>query len=122
MEMIALKTAALFECAAQLGGIAAGVGDAALQKAGRFGHHLGMAFQVIDDILGVWGSAAQTGKPLGSDLKNGKKTLPTLVALKGGAAGNRRGLPSLLGPGRVYAARMGDAPAPSYPAGGHPEP
>src|SRR5207302_108943 len=72
MEMIALKTAALFECAARLGGIAAGVGDASLEKAGRFGHHLGMAFQVIDDILGVWGSAAQTGKPLGSDLKNGK--------------------------------------------------
>src|SRR5256886_1268145 len=92
MEMIALKTAALFECAARLGGIAAGVGDASLEKAGRFGHHLGMAFQVIDDILGVWGSAAQTGKPPGSDLKNGKKTLPTLVALKGAAAGNPRAL------------------------------
>src|SRR2546423_15474262 len=107
MEMIALKTAALFECAAQLGGIAAGVGDASLDKAGRFGHHLGLAFQVIDDILGVWGSAAQTGKPLGSDLKNGKKTLPTLVALKGGAAGNRRVLRSLVTPVRLHAAGLG---------------
>src|SRR3979411_2139754 len=96
MEMVGLKTAALFECAARLGGLAAGVGDASLDKAGKFGYHLGIAFQVIDDILGVWGSTTQTGKPAGSDLKNGKKTLPTLVALKGGAAGNRRVLRSLL--------------------------
>src|SRR5438477_8801402 len=90
MEMVGLKTAALFECAARLGGLAAGVGDASLDKAGKFGYHLGIAFQVIDDILGVWGSTSQTGKPVGSDLKNGKKTLPTLVALRGGAAGHRR--------------------------------
>ena len=96
MEMVGLKTAALFECAARLGGLAAGVGDASLDKAGKFGYHLGIAFQVIDDIVGVWGSTSQTGKPVGSDLKNGKKTLPTLVALKGGAAGNRRVLRSLL--------------------------
>src|SRR5437588_174024 len=96
MEMVGLKTAALFTCAARLGGLAAGVGDASLDKAGKFGYHLGIAFQVIDDILGVWGSTSQTGKPVGSDLKNGKKTLPTLVALKGGAAGNRRVLRSLL--------------------------
>jgi geranylgeranyl diphosphate synthase, type I len=96
MEMVGLKTAALFDCAARLGGLSAGVGDAALDKAGKFGYHLGIAFQVIDDILGVWGSTNQTGKPIGSDLRNGKKTLPTLVALKGGAAGNRRVLRSLL--------------------------
>ena len=111
MEMVGLKTAALFECAARLGGIAAGVGDAASEKAGKFGYHLGIAFQVIDDILGVWGSAGQTGKPVGSDLKNGKKTLPTLVALKGGAAGNRRVLRSLLTHARFTAAEMETARA-----------
>jgi len=92
MEMIGLKTAALFECAARLGGIAAGVGDASLEKAGRFGHHLRLAFQVID-------------------LKNGKKTLPTLVALKSGAAGNRRVLRSLLTRARFSAAEMETARA-----------
>ena len=111
MEMAGLKTAALFECAARLGGIAAGVGDASSDKAGNFGYHLGIAFQVIDDILGVWGSASQTGKPVGSDLKNGKKTLPTLVALKGGAAGNRRVLRSLLTHARFTAAEMETARA-----------
>jgi geranylgeranyl diphosphate synthase, type I len=111
MEMVGLKTAALFECAARLGGIAAGVGDASSDKAGKFGYHLGIAFQVIDDILGVWGSAGQTGKPVGSDLKNGKKTLPTLVALKGGAAGNRRVLRSLLTHAKFTAAEMETARA-----------
>jgi geranylgeranyl diphosphate synthase type I len=111
MEMIGLKTGALFECAARLGGIAAGAGDAALEKAGSFGHHLGLAFQVIDDVLGVWGSPSQTGKPLGSDLKNGKKTLPTLVALKTGPAGNRRVLRSLLTRAKFSAAEMETARA-----------
>src|SRR6266436_97003 len=111
LEMIGLKTAALFECAARLGGLAAGVGDASLEKAGKFGYHLGVAFQVIDDMLGVWGSSSQTGKPVGSDLKNGKKTLPTLVALKGGAAGNRRVLRALLTRARFTAAEMETARA-----------
>src|SRR5207253_10273721 len=95
----------------RLGGIAAGVGDASLETAGEFGRHLGMAFQVIDDIQGVWGTAAETGKPMGSDLKNGKKTLPTLVALKGGAAGNRRVLRSLLTRARFTSAEMETARA-----------
>ena len=111
LEMVGLKTASLFECAARLGGVAAGVGEASLDRAGRFGHHLGIAFQVIDDILGIWGSAAQTGKSIGSDLKNGKKTLPTLVALKGGPAGNRRVLRSLLARARFTASELETARA-----------
>jgi geranylgeranyl diphosphate synthase type I len=110
-EMITLKTASLFECAARLGGLAAGVGEASLERAGKFGHHLGIAYQVIDDIHGIWGTTAQTGKPTGSDLKNGKKTLPTLVALKGGAAGNRRVLRSLLTRSRFSGAEMETARA-----------
>jgi len=111
LEMVGLKTAALFECAARRGGLAAGAGDASLERAGKFGYHLGIAFQVIDDILGVWGSASQTVKVAGSDLKNGKKTLPTLVALKGGPAGNRRVLRSLLTRAKFTAAEMETARA-----------
>src|SRR5258708_24199004 len=109
MGRMGLKTAALFEGAAGLGGLAAGVGDASLDKAGKFGYHLGVAFQVIDDILGVWGSASETGKPVGSDLKNGKNTLPTLVALKGRAAANPRVLRSLLTRARFTAAEIATA-------------
>lgn len=95
-EMIGLKTAALFQCAAQLGAVAAGAGETATLRAGSFGHHLGLAYQVIDDLQGIWGSTANTGKPVGSDLRNGKKTLPTLVALKQGPTAGRRQLKSLL--------------------------
>lgn len=96
LEMIRLKTASLFECAARLGALAAGAGQAASDRAGDFGRHLGMAFQIIDDIQGMWGASAETGKPEGSDLRNGKKTLPTLVALKAGPASGRRQLRALL--------------------------
>src|SRR3989442_707808 len=96
LQMIELKTAGLFACATRLGALAAGAGEAASERAADFGRHLGMAFQIIDDIQGIWGSSAQTGKPEGSDLRNGKKTLPTLVALKAGPAAGRRRLPVLL--------------------------
>lgn len=111
LEMVGLKTAALFETAARLGGLAAGAGEASVEKAGKFGQHLGIAFQVIDDLNGIWGSTAQTGKPMGSDLKNGKKTLPTLIALKSGAAGNRRVLRSLLTRAKFTAAELETARA-----------
>ncbi len=111
LEMISLKTGALFECAARLGGVAAGAGEASLDRAGHFGHHLGLAFQVIDDILGVFGSTQQTGKRVGSDLKNGKKTLPTLHALRNGPAGNRRVLRSLLTRARFSAEELETARA-----------
>ncbi len=96
LEMIGLKTAALFACAARLGALAAGGGGPAVDRAGRFGHHLGLAFQIINDITGIWGSVQETGKSVGSDLRNGKKTLPTLYALRSGPAAGRRQLRVLL--------------------------
>jgi geranylgeranyl diphosphate synthase type I len=96
LQMIQLKTASLFEGAARLGALAAGASETASDRAGHFGRHLGMAFQIIDDIQGIWGASSATGKPVGSDLRNGKKTLPTLVALKTGPASGRRQLRSLL--------------------------
>lgn len=96
MAMIGLKTARLFEAAARLGGMAAGSGAAILDQAGAFGYHLGLAYQVIDDMQGIWATSQETGKPVGSDLRNGKKTLPVLLALRRGPAGARRQLRSLL--------------------------
>ena len=80
-EMIAGKTASLIACSAQLGAL---VGSGTLDSAEpwrRFGFHLGLAFQIQDDILGIWGEESQTGKPRGDDIRQRKKTLPILYAL-----------------------------------------
>jgi geranylgeranyl diphosphate synthase type I len=96
LTMVSLKTAGLFECAARLGALAAGAGAAASERAGMFGRELGIAYQIIDDVTGIWGSEAETGKPVGSDLRNGKKTLPAIIALSRGPSSGRRRLRSLL--------------------------
>jgi geranylgeranyl diphosphate synthase, type I len=75
------KTGALLGCAASLGAILAGAPDATIEALGRFGNHLGVAFQAVDDVLGVWGEPGVTGKPVGADLLAHKKTLPVAVAI-----------------------------------------
>ena len=81
-KVIYSKTAKLFEAAAQLGGQLAGIPvnqEMALQDYGR---HLGMAFQLVDDMLDYTASAEVLGKNLGDDLAEGKMTLPLLYALQ----------------------------------------
>ncbi|MFG2264089.1 polyprenyl synthetase family protein [Streptomyces sp. NPDC048720] len=89
------KTGALLGCAAALGAALGGAGEPAVAALDRAGRHLGVAFQLVDDVLGVWGDPAVTGKPVGGDLREGKKTFPVLFALGSPAA---RHLPALLGP------------------------
>ena len=73
------KTAALYEAALVVGAHYAG-GDAAARSAlGRYGHHLGMAFQMVDDRLDLTGEEATVGKSLGRDLSEGKTTLPLIL-------------------------------------------
>lgn len=81
LTMAAGKTAALIECACTLGAVYGGATTAQANALGRFGTHLGMAFQLVDDLLGIWGDPDRTGKPAGSDLRNRKKTLPVTAAL-----------------------------------------
>ena len=78
LTMIRGKTAALLGLACELGGILAGAPEARLIALREFGVELGMAFQMQDDWLGLWGNPQQTGKPVGSDMRNRKKTLPIL--------------------------------------------
>lgn len=81
LDMISGKTAALLGASAQLGALAAGA-DARLQAAYReMGANLGMAFQVIDDILDIWGAPEVTGKIAGADIYQRKKSLPVVFAL-----------------------------------------
>ncbi|HEV3266668.1 MAG TPA: polyprenyl synthetase family protein [Acidimicrobiales bacterium] len=83
LAMEAGKTGALIECAMSLGAILVGAPDPVIEALQDFGACLGTAFQAIDDLLGIWGDPAVTGKPVGSDLLAGKKTLPVAIALAG---------------------------------------
>jgi geranylgeranyl diphosphate synthase, type I len=79
--MIAGKTAALLAASCELGGLVAGVNPEKVKAFREFGYLLGLAFQVQDDWLGIWGDVASTGKSIESDLVNGKKSLPVLYAI-----------------------------------------
>ena len=88
--MVADKTGALLSCAASLGAVLVG-GPESLSAALRdYGLHLGMAFQLIDDLLGIWGVADRTGKPVRSDLASRKKSLPVVAAMTSGSDAGQR--------------------------------
>ncbi|MCB9136297.1 MAG: polyprenyl synthetase family protein [Anaerolineales bacterium] len=76
--MIGGKTAALTAACTELGALIAGVDDATRAGYREFGRYLGLAFQVQDDLLGIWGDAALTGKSTESDLVAGKKSIPVV--------------------------------------------
>ncbi len=82
LAMIEGKTAALIACACEMGALIAEAPDARRENLRAFGHHLGMAFQMRDDVLGIWGDPATTGKPVGADVARRKKTLPILHGLE----------------------------------------
>ncbi|HTP03228.1 MAG TPA: polyprenyl synthetase family protein [Anaerolineales bacterium] len=88
--MVEGKTAALLSAAAQIGAILGGADEATRKSYSAFGRYLGLAFQVQDDILGVWGDEAAIGKSAASDLVEGKNSLPVLYGLAQKAAFARR--------------------------------
>ena len=81
LQMEAGKTGALLSCAAAMGAILAGAPAPTVEALADYGRHLGIAFQAIDDVLGIWGEPSVTGKPVGNDLRQHKKTLPIALAL-----------------------------------------
>jgi octaprenyl-diphosphate synthase len=101
LRVIELKTARLFQAAAQLGAIAADAGEKAQQQMARFGHELGMAFQIEDDLLDYRASPEETGKNLGTDLAEGKPTLPLIHALKHGSKPQAELIRAALREGRI---------------------
>lgn len=80
-HMIAGKTAALLSACCHIGAVLGGADEARQDAFRSFGQYLGLAFQVQDDILGIWGNEAVTGKSAASDLVEGKNSLPVLVGL-----------------------------------------
>ncbi|MFD6826938.1 polyprenyl synthetase family protein [Streptomyces sp. NPDC060085] len=98
LEMEAGKTSALLACASSMGAVLAGASDATVEPLGRYGHHLGLAFQAVDDLLDIWGDPAVTGKPIWGDLRRGKKSLPVCFALNEGGAASEQLTELLTGP------------------------
>ncbi|HWC81390.1 MAG TPA: polyprenyl synthetase family protein [Pseudonocardiaceae bacterium] len=81
LAMEAGKTGALMRCSTAVGAIAIGAPTRTVRILAEFGEHLGMAFQFVDDLLGIWGAPAVTGKPALADLRSRKKSVPVLAAL-----------------------------------------
>jgi geranylgeranyl diphosphate synthase type I len=80
-QMAESKTGALLGCSCALGGLFGGGSDEQVTQLRQFGERLGLAFQHFDDLLGIWGDPAATGKPVYSDLESRKKSLPVVAAL-----------------------------------------
>lgn len=80
--MITYKTASLISAATEIGSILAGFNEETQDAFRQFGHYLGLAFQIKDDILGIWGDEDKTGKSTSNDLVSHKKTLPVLFCLQ----------------------------------------
>jgi geranylgeranyl diphosphate synthase type I len=88
LDMAAGKTGALLAVSAELGAILGGAPPGQVAAFRAYGAELGLAFQLVDDLLGIWGWPERTGKPVFSDLRSRKKTMPvTWSVAHGGAAG-----------------------------------
>ena len=109
MELVDRKTASLFSACARLGATAAGADEAAESKLADFAWNLGMAFQLVDDILDFTSNEKVLGKPSGNDLREGKVTLPMIYALQTASADEKRVVETVLSEGsyeRVPFARI----------------
>ena len=97
-NMISKKTAALFELSCTLGVLSApdsSAGD--VENLSSFGRNIGIAFQLVDDLIGITGDPNLTGKAVGNDLREGKRTYPILLALKNASDENKRNILKVFG-------------------------
>lgn len=99
LELIYRKTACLFSVCMKLGGILAGASDADQHRLAEYGRNLGMAFQIVDDVLDLTASEEVLGKPVASDLREGKATMAVLHALQQCTPAERSTIESVLSNG-----------------------
>jgi octaprenyl-diphosphate synthase len=90
MELVDRKTACLFSVCARLGGLAGHTDPGTLEKLGEYAWNLGMAFQLVDDVLDFTAREKTLGKPVGGDLREGKITLPLIYVLERATPEERR--------------------------------
>jgi octaprenyl-diphosphate synthase len=96
MELVDRKTASLFSACAKLGALTGGADEATEARMGEFSWNLGIAFQLVDDVLDFTSHEKVLGKPVGSDLREGKVTLPLIYALQGATAEERKMVEAVL--------------------------
>jgi len=96
MELVDRKTACLFSVCAKLGALVAGADSHTEERLGEYAWNLGMAFQLVDDVLDFTACEQTLGKPVGSDLREGKVTLPLVYALEQASAEERRAVERVL--------------------------
>lgn len=95
-DIIRKKTAVFIQGCCQAGAMIAGAPQPVVEALSQYGYHIGMAFQIADDLLDYTGSPARMGKPAGSDLREGKFTLPLIIALRESAPAERERLLQLI--------------------------
>jgi geranylgeranyl diphosphate synthase type I len=101
LAMVGGKTAALMAAAAGSGALVGEASPGAVAAFERFGEKLGFAFQVRDDILGIWGESRETGKPTGEDIRERKKSFPVVYAMEGAPAAESKELRTIYSKARL---------------------
>ena len=101
LKMIEKKTARLISCSLELGALIGGGSITEISAFRELGRNLGLAFQVRDDMLGIWGRPENTGKPLFSDIRRRKKTLPVVYAFENASRDSRRDMLDIYTDGRA---------------------
>ncbi len=109
LAMIEGKTAALLAASSAMGALLGGAPEEAIDALHEFGRRLGLAFQIQDDVLGIWGLMEETGKPAGDDLRQGKKSYPVVFAIEHASAAERSTLLELLDEGEAREDAVGRA-------------
>jgi geranylgeranyl diphosphate synthase, type I len=110
IDMIGKKTAALFEVSCALGALAAPkFSPRDVENLSSFGRNVGVAFQLVDDLIGAIGDPKVTGKAAGNDIREGKKTLPILLAIKRAKGSNKEKIMSVFGSKSATSAEIKDA-------------
>ena len=96
LDMITRKTAELFDTSCYLGGLSAEANDIQLFELSKYGQNIGKLFQIVDDLLGIIGDPSVTGKPVGGDLKMGRRTIIIIHSLLNSSTNNKEKLEALL--------------------------
>jgi geranylgeranyl diphosphate synthase type I len=111
LEMIRCKTGALLRASIEIGALLADAGAPLRLRCRRFGEAIGRLFQIKDDMLGVWGESETTGKPVGSDIRRKKKSLPIVMALSLAGEREHRTLRSIYGKEKLSDADVAEVQA-----------
>ncbi|MEM3089736.1 MAG: polyprenyl synthetase family protein, partial [Candidatus Nitrosotenuis sp.] len=97
IKMVEKKTSALFEGSCDMGAICAKRTGKDIENLASFGRNLGVAFQITDDLIGVLGDPKVTKKPVGNDLREGKKSLPIVLAIRKADAKRKKAIMTVFG-------------------------